>query len=698
MTEQQAESTASPKERSPGRRWAGLVAVAVLLPLLAALVLVWSTDDRRDRIGEIPVAIVNNDTIITDPQPMAAGRALTASLTNPADGDPKLDWTLTDADDAKEGLRTGAYYAVLTIPSDFSKAILSTGTDSPEAGQIELKSNAAASQTVPYISEQVVSAAAQALGNQSTQGYLKQVYSGFNQIAEGQENAASSAQQLAGGTADLSQGASQLDQGANQLAGATGDLADGASELKSGTAGLSSGAARIAQGNRDLAAGAQRVTSASGRLAGSAARLADRSRDYADRIRRASQGAERVSGGADRLATAAGNLADEVASLSDKCLQSGGSVVFCAELRAAQVRSRAVAGGADIVARGTGGVARGAKLLAGGARALAAADRVLAGGARTLDGATRALSGSAGALARGASDVASGAATLDSSTGQLAGGAQETSQAAGSLASGSDTLSSSSSQVNDGAQQLSSGLTKGAEQSPTYTDDQQDALASTVSQPVQLSAATQHDGHANGFLLGAIVGVLLWLTALAGALRLDVSASRRFAFAPVSSGRIARTQAVPVIVLGVVQGVTVVCRDDDRRGRHGLGGRRRAGLVARRRHVLAGGVRDAAGRWRERDRGVPALPPRADRRAQQRRAAGDRTQAAADAQRPAAADGLRGRGQPDDLRRPGRVGHRPGGRAGRVGAGRVHQHADDREAQAHGRRAAGGSQPARPER
>ena len=183
------------------RRWAGLAIVAVLLPLLAALVMVWTTDDRRDQIGDIPVAIVNNDTIITDPQPMAAGRALTASLTDPTDGDPQLDWTLTDPDDAKEGLRTGDYYAVLTIPSDFSKAILSTGTDTPGERPARATSNAAASQTVPYISEQVVAAAAQALGNQSTQAYLKQVYAGFNQIADGQQNAASSAQQLAGGTA-----------------------------------------------------------------------------------------------------------------------------------------------------------------------------------------------------------------------------------------------------------------------------------------------------------------------------------------------------------------------------------------------------------------------------------------------------------------------------------------------------------------
>ena len=34
-------------------------------------------------LDKIPVAIVNNDTILTDPQPMAAGRALSASLTDP---------------------------------------------------------------------------------------------------------------------------------------------------------------------------------------------------------------------------------------------------------------------------------------------------------------------------------------------------------------------------------------------------------------------------------------------------------------------------------------------------------------------------------------------------------------------------------------------------------------------------------------
>ena len=60
-----------------------LVIVGLLLPLVAAAVLGWSVADRQQKLDKIPVAIVNNDTILTDPQPMAAGRALSASLTDP---------------------------------------------------------------------------------------------------------------------------------------------------------------------------------------------------------------------------------------------------------------------------------------------------------------------------------------------------------------------------------------------------------------------------------------------------------------------------------------------------------------------------------------------------------------------------------------------------------------------------------------
>jgi len=315
--------------RGTGRRWVQLLVVGVLLPLVAAAVLVWSVSDRKEELDRIPVAVVNNDKILTDPQPMAAGRALTASLTDPKPGTTKLDWTLTETKDATAGLKSGAYYAVLTIPSDFSSAIVSSGTDKPVQGQVQLVSNSAASTTMSYISEEVVAAATTSLGNQTTQGYLKNVYGGFNQIAQSNQKAATSAGQLADGTAQLSQGAAQLDDGAGSLASSLDQVAAGADQLRSGTASVSSGSAQVAKGAGELAQGARKLHGGAAKLARSSGALAGRATDFAGRTRQVARGAHVVADGASRLATGTGTLADGLRDLSQQCSAAGGSVGFC---------------------------------------------------------------------------------------------------------------------------------------------------------------------------------------------------------------------------------------------------------------------------------------------------------------------------------------------------------------------------------
>jgi putative membrane protein len=197
-------------------------------------------------------------------------------------------------------------------------------------------------------------------------------------------------------------------------------------------------------------------------------------------------------------------------------------------------------------------------VVATGAGALAAGQRDVARGAHQLDGASGRLSSSAAKLSSGARSVASGASSVNTATGTLAGGTQQASSGATSLASGSANLSSSASSANSGAHSLSSGLTKGAQESPTYDTAQQNALADTVSQPVDLKHTTQYTGHGNGWLLAAILAVILWLAALAGALGVDISAGARNALAPVSSRRIAIVQALPAVGLAVAQAVAVL--------------------------------------------------------------------------------------------------------------------------------------------
>ena len=70
---------------------------------------------------------------------------------------------------------------------------------------------------------------------------------------------------------------------------------------------------------------------------------------------------------------------------------------------------------------------------------------------------------------------------------------------------------------------------------------------------MQLSHSKQHAKHGNGWLLAALIAVILWLAALGGALGVDLSAARRHALSLVSSRRLAFTQALPVVVVALVQ-------------------------------------------------------------------------------------------------------------------------------------------------
>lgn len=538
--------------------WSRRVLVGLLLPGLAAAALVWSTTGRADRVDRIPVAVVNEDQIVTEPTTVAGGRALTASLTDPTDADPRLAWTLTDADDAAQGLRSGEYYAVLTIPEDFSAALVSTAGDQPQSGRITLQSNGAASVTVPYLSQAVVVAAADALGQQSTEGYLKNVYGGFNQIADSNQQAADSAAQLADGTAQLADGAVQLDDGTEELAGGLDALASGAEELQQGAASLSTGAEEVARGSRELTTGSADVARGAGSLARSSGTLADGGRDLARLTGEVARGAEVVGRATDRLAQGSQGLAADLRALRSQCGASGADVAFCARLDRLAVRATAVGAGSRVVDRGVDGLGRATGVVRDETRALAAGQRELARGARDLAAASDRVAAGSRRVADGAVSVAGGATELDAATGSVAGGAASSATAAGELVTGSQTLSSSAGQADSGAEQLSQGLAKGAAESPTYTDDQQTALAGTVSQPVVLSSSVEHAAHDDGWLVAAIVGLVLWLGAVAASLGVDVLGGIRHALTPVSSRRLALVQALPVLGLALAQVAAVL--------------------------------------------------------------------------------------------------------------------------------------------
>ena len=224
-------------------RMAGLVAV-VLIPLAFVGLYVASIGDAKNGLDRIPAAIVNQDTAITTTNPdgttnyVLAGRQLVTQLTG--DHSPGMDWTLSNAADAKKALADGSVYAILTIPSDFSKSVLSLQGNSPVQAQLSIKTDDAHSYLAGSVAQSLGDGMARTFGAAITKQYISGVYASLGTLG-------ASLSQAADGANSLASGASQTSAGASSLASGLGSYTAGVTSLSSGLAQLNGGASSLGQ-------------------------------------------------------------------------------------------------------------------------------------------------------------------------------------------------------------------------------------------------------------------------------------------------------------------------------------------------------------------------------------------------------------------------------------------------------------------
>ncbi|MDO3297758.1 YhgE/Pip family protein [Mycobacteroides abscessus subsp. massiliense] len=274
------------------RTWTGLV----LLPILVMSLFLWAFWSPEKNHGAAKAAVVNNDRPVTvNGQILPLGRKLAGDLTHT---DSAYSWLLTDATDAKDGLASGRYGAVVTIPENFSaKATSSAGSNPMEAGQAELRVQTSNATGVadPLISTHVAQVVLRTLNQQIVETYLENVYISMSTLHDQLDQAADGAKQLSDGADKLKSGAAQLTSGSGQLAsgltdarnqvsaaiaplrqlpalppglggpiaGVAGQLqqavsrlnaaANGANQLHKGSQQLEAGISELADGNRQLA-------------------------------------------------------------------------------------------------------------------------------------------------------------------------------------------------------------------------------------------------------------------------------------------------------------------------------------------------------------------------------------------------------------------------------------------------------------
>ena len=178
-------------------------------------------------------------------------------------------------------------------------------------------------------------------------------------------------------------------------------------------------------------------------------------------------------------------------------------------------------------------------------------------GADALSTAATRLSTGASGVATGSSQVATGAAQTSSGAASLATGAAQLASGSAQLASGSTQLASGADQLAGGNDQLATGLTNGAQQVPSYTDDQRSALVTVVTTPVGVGSSADNPATVAASLVPVVLGLVLWL----GTLMLFLTG--RFvptgsAWAQASPGRRVLMRWLPAALVGVLQAVVVL--------------------------------------------------------------------------------------------------------------------------------------------
>lgn len=476
---------------TPGRRrarLAALLAAVILVPLAVAGLVAGALGGAADRLETIPAVVVNDDEMVTTTGPdgseqtVLAGRLLVTELTG--DGATGFDWTITNDDEAAEKLASGEAYAVLTIPSDFSRSITSLSSDAPTRADLSIQTDDAHGYLAGAVAQSVGTAMSSAFGQGITAQYLEGFYG--------------SLATLGGSLGDAADGATELSSGAGSLADGVGQLSSGVAQAASGATDAADGAATYADGVRQYADGVTSYTQGVDGLAGGLGQL-DAQTAQLDQL---AAGVSQYVGGVNQVAGQIPAAFQGVtAGLSQLKAQLPAELQPAIDQLIAGIDERSGPVNAQLAQFTTGGETLAAQTQSG-------VDG-LQGGISQLAGGAAQLSAGSGALRDGAMGLASGADQLADGVGELAAGLDQ-------LSTGASTAATGATQLADGSRQLADGLSSGADGASALTDIDPAETADVVSQPVSVEASREHEIGSLGEVIGMLFAPIgLWIGALA---------------------------------------------------------------------------------------------------------------------------------------------------------------------------------------
>ena len=221
------------------------MAVISFIPIMYSGFFLGSIWDPYGQVKNLPVAFVNEDKgAQLNGQMLNIGQSVEQKLKNNHD----LGWEFVNKQQADSGVSSGHFYAVVTVPTDFSAKAASITQNKPQQAVIHYTTTPAKNYIGSLVSNQAAEKVKTSVAEQITQAYAKGVLENIGKLGDGLETAASGAAKLHGGLTQLQAGAQTYTGGVRQLAVNQRAMANGLARLGDGSRQLQTGLGQLSNG------------------------------------------------------------------------------------------------------------------------------------------------------------------------------------------------------------------------------------------------------------------------------------------------------------------------------------------------------------------------------------------------------------------------------------------------------------------
>lgn len=276
-----------------------LVFLAIIaIPTIYTTLFLGSMWDPYGKVDHLPVAIVNEDKPVTyNDEMLEVGNEMVDSL---KDND-SLDFHFVSSKEAKDGLKNGTYYMVITIPEDFSANASTVLDEYPRKMVLDYETNPGTNYIASKLSETALNKIRTSVADTVTKTYTETVFDQIVTVGEGMTEASDGAGQLADGAIQLADGNNTITTNLNVLANSSLTFKDGADNLHVGLKKYTDGVAQLDDGSKKLKDGLSTLNNGTSALASGVSQLSNGSASLKNGIIQYTSGVSTAQAGADTL-------------------------------------------------------------------------------------------------------------------------------------------------------------------------------------------------------------------------------------------------------------------------------------------------------------------------------------------------------------------------------------------------------------